>query len=105
MRNILIALCFMVSLPVLAQDRYQPPTSQDASNAAISQFIASQPPSSVGSTTVVPMGDTGMSTIYTPSGNYTAITNSSLNTTTITSSSGKPVTTCITSPFGVTSCQ
>lgn len=102
-RNLMIAVALLASLPVLAQDRYQPPTSKDASNAAISQFIAGQPPSS--STTVVPMGDTGINTIYTPSGNYTAITNSSLNTTTITSSSGKPVTTCITSPFGVTSCQ
>lgn len=105
MRNKLISLCFIASLPVLAQDRYQPPTSKDASNAAISQFIATQPANSSAATTVVPMGVTGINTIYTPSGNYTAITNSSLNTTTITSSSGSPVATCITSPFGVTTCQ
>lgn len=103
MRNILISLSIMVSLPVLAQDRYQSPTSKDASNAAISQFIASQPPSN--STTVVPMGNTGVNTIYTPNGNYTSITNPSLNTTTITTTSGRPVATCITSPFGVTTCQ
>lgn len=101
MRNLLFVSCFIVSLSAYGQDRYQAPTSRDASNAAISQFIASQPAGS--STTVVPMGDTGISTIYAPSGNYTAITNP-LNVTTITGNDGQR-TICITSPFGVTSCR
>lgn len=103
MRNQLFILSILVSPPVLSQDRYSPPTEKEVANAAISQFIANQPPNA--STTVIPMGDTGVNTIYTSSGNYTAITNSSLNTTTITSSSGRPVTTCITSPLGVTTCN